>query len=79
MVREAKELAKQRAELEAALAAERGGAQSHGYTPTPLTTPKPAKVSLTVQLLILNLEPFLSLVLTQGIAQFSPSPSSTGQ
>ena len=44
MAREAKELARQRAELEAALAAERGTAQAHGYTPTPLATPKP-KVS----------------------------------
>ena len=44
MAREAKELAKQRAELEAALAAERVDAQGHGYTPTPLATPKPVKV-----------------------------------
>ena len=46
MAREAKELAKQRAELEAALAAERGDAQGHGYIPTPLVTPRTAKVSL---------------------------------
>ena len=44
MAREAKELAKQRAALEAALAAERVDAQGHGYTPTPLATPKPVKV-----------------------------------
>lgn len=44
MAREAKELAKQRAVLEAALAAERVDAQGHGYTPTPLATPKPIKV-----------------------------------
>lgn len=47
MAREAKELARQRAELEAQLAAERGNAQGHGYTPTPLATPKPAKVCLS--------------------------------
>lgn len=46
MAREAKELARQRAGLEAQLAAERGNAQGHGYTPTPLATPKPAKVCL---------------------------------
>lgn len=44
MAREAKELAKQRAALEAALAAERVDAQGHGYTPTPLVTPKPVQV-----------------------------------
>ena len=44
MAREAKELAKQRAALEAALAAERVDAQGHGYTPTPVATPKPVKV-----------------------------------
>lgn len=44
MVREAQDLAKQRAALEAALAAERVDAQGHGYTPTPLATPKPVKV-----------------------------------
>ena len=44
MTREAKELAKQREALEAALAAERVDAQGHGYTPTPLATPKPVKV-----------------------------------
>jgi len=46
MAREAKELARQRAELEAQLAAERETAQGHGYTPTPLVTPKTAKVRL---------------------------------
>lgn len=45
MDREAKELAQQRAVLEAALAAERVDAQGHGYTPTPLTTPKPVQVN----------------------------------
>lgn len=44
MAREAKELAQQRAVLEAALAAERVTAQGHGYTPTPLVTPRPVKV-----------------------------------
>ena len=44
MSKEAKELAKQRAELEAALGAERVVAQGHGYTPSPLVSPKPAKV-----------------------------------
>lgn len=45
MAREAKELARQRAVLEAELAAERGTAQGHGYSPTPLDTPKPTTVS----------------------------------
>ncbi|KAL0041733.1 hypothetical protein WJX79_002608 [Trebouxia sp. C0005] len=43
LAREAKELARQRAQLEAQLAAERGTAQGHGYSPTPLVTPKAAK------------------------------------
>ena len=47
LAREAKELARQRAQLEAQLAAERGTAQGHGYSPTPLVTPKAAKVVLT--------------------------------
>lgn len=46
LAREAKELARQRAQLEAELAAERGTAQGHGYSPTPLVTPKAAKVVL---------------------------------
>ena len=57
MVREAQELAKQRAALEAALAAERVDAQGHGYTPTPLATPKPVKVGPA------NLSPLNGVVL----------------
>ena len=83
MVREAKELAKQRAELEAALAAERGDAQGHGYTPTPLVTPKPIKVSLVVQPFMLGLEALASLVntvwrVTQGQVHFEQQSAITG-
>ena len=45
MAQEAKVLARQRAELEAQLAAERDNAQSHGYGPTPLATPKARQVA----------------------------------
>jgi len=58
LAREAKELARQRAQLEAQLAAERGTAQGHGYSPTPLVTPKAAKVTL-----IMILEQMLNRVL----------------
>ena len=58
LAREAKELARQRAQLEAQLAAERGTAQGHGYSPTPLVTPKAAKV-----ILIMILEQMLYRVL----------------
>lgn len=48
MAREAKDLAQQRAALEAALAAEGVDAQGHGYTPTPLATPKAVQVGSVV-------------------------------
>lgn len=54
MAQEAKVLARQRAELEAQLAAERDNAQSHGYNPTPLATPKAQQVTQTTFLFALS-------------------------
>ncbi len=78
LAREAKELARQRAQLEAQLAVERGTAQGHGYSPTPLVTPKAAKVILIIlleQMLnrvlrIVLLKPWycLALTLNMGLA-----------
>ena len=44
MAREVEKLARQKAVLEAQLAAERDHAQSHGYSPTFRATPKPQQV-----------------------------------